>query len=487
MQPTNSAVTANDGTVAARDGGSQVSRVSRKALVYCCTACALSDLNFSMLVPFFPDAAAARGCNSTITGVLFAVHQIVALVTSGVAPSVVRRAGGARVLTLSIGLQAGVTAAFAFTSGLYETQSFVLVCAALRACQGFAAGLSEVAGTGLLMRSVPDHMVGHALGWSEAARGAGIMVGPLLGGVLYELVGYSLPFVCSAAALGALALAMALSPVHVGKAAASSAGSSMVSLLGLPVVGATFFVCFGVMAAVAFLDPTIQPFMAKAPYLLSETQVGLVYAASLLCYTLLSLFAGPISQRLGSLTTLVLGLLVMGVSYVVMAPLSRFSFPLAPLPFLAQSTRAGAIGLALAALCAMGFGGALAFIPANALMVREAELRGISVDGSSDAIAALSMIAFPGGAAAGPLASGALVDALGFQQASAACGLFLCLLAPFILVVVGVFSRPSRRRRPYAQQPHDRPESCAPPPRVTGTMGESLLDPAATPSSDSAA
>ena len=53
--------------------------------------CAISDLSFSMLVPFFPEAAERHGCTPTVTGMLFGLHQAVALLVTPVAPFLCQR------------------------------------------------------------------------------------------------------------------------------------------------------------------------------------------------------------------------------------------------------------------------------------------------------------------------------------------------------------------------------------------------------------
>ena len=437
------AATADAADATDGDGdGDQTSpkRVDRRAVVICCAACALSDLNFSMLIPFFPVVAAEHGCSTVVTGILFGLHNVAALLITPLAPRMCHRFGASRVLLLGISIQACATLGLAATDSAQTLFVFVAACAALRCMQGFAAGLSEVSAVGLLMRSVPAEKVNHVLGWSEAARGVGIMVGPLLGGGLHQTFGYSAPFYSSSAALGALAAAMVAAPLSTP---ATPTGSSMRSLMCMPAVSACLLVCFSIMGSIAFLDPLLQPFLSHAPYDLTETQVGLVSSASLLCYAVVSGFAGPIASRLGNLPTLCAGLFLAGASYLALAPGPAFEWPLNLLPFLAQRTRSGALSLFVVANCAFGAAGGLAFIPANALMLDEAAARGVGIDDASDAISALAMVAFTSGAAFGPIVSGALVGALGFERSCSACALFLAAHAPLLAAVVTC----ARRRR----------------------------------------
>ena len=189
-----------------RDAPSAERKVKVMPVVIACAVCAISDLNFSMLVPFFPEAAERHGCTPTVTGMLFGLHQVVALLVTPVAPFLCQRFGGAGVLRAACFLQAATAFSFAFTDLATTTTSFVVACASLRAVQGLAAGLSEVAAVGLLMRSVPSELVGDAIGWSEAARGVGIMIGPLIGGGLDEAIGYEAPFFCGEHARAACTL-----------------------------------------------------------------------------------------------------------------------------------------------------------------------------------------------------------------------------------------------------------------------------------------
>jgi len=253
--------------------------------------------------------------------------------------------------------------------------------------------------------------------------------------------------------------------------------ASQLSLLTLPVIGASLFVCFGGMFAIAFQDPTIAPFLAAPPYNLTETEVGLVYSSSLLTYAFLSVFAGPIANALGDLPALSLGLLLSAAGLIILAPLQTFEFPLSLVPFLAQHTRTGSVAQAIAAMCLLGVGGAFCFIPANALMVAEAKAHGLGVESSSDAIAALSMIAFTAGAVTGPAVSGPLLDTLGFRRSYALVGLILALLVLPLVIIVGGAHRWRRWRARTATR--------ATTPAITAdaipaaSMGERLLGHAA--------
>ena len=47
-------------------------RIQRGAVAFACVALAATDLNFSLLAPFFPNEASAHGQSAFVIGVIFA-------------------------------------------------------------------------------------------------------------------------------------------------------------------------------------------------------------------------------------------------------------------------------------------------------------------------------------------------------------------------------------------------------------------------------
>ena len=75
------------------------------------------------------------------------------------------------------------------------------------------------------------------------------------------------------------------------------------------------------------------------------------------------------------------------------------------------------------------------------------------VDQSSDAIAALSMVAFTAGAASGPLAAGGMVEAcgngaIGFQRGVVVCGYMVLVVAVLLLLTSVIVEQRRRGRAP---------------------------------------
>lgn len=256
----------------------------------------------------------------------------------------------------------------------------------------------------------------------EALRGVGSLLGPLLGGFLYDTGGFALPFQVAggtAALIGVGGFAL-LPRSSAGEAPGRSA--SIARLLHIPAVFAGSAVMVSVaMIAISFLDPTLQPHLAQPPYRLQPTSVGALFTLSMVGYILASLASGPLARRVGDVKQLCAGVWCLALAYLLLGP-----SPL--LPALRPS-----FPLAATAMLLIGAGGAIAYTPTNNLSLRACEARGIAVNEASAALTAIVNMSFTVGCLIGPSLGGSLVQTAGFGGASTALGLMLAAL-PFALL-----------------------------------------------------
>jgi MFS family permease len=169
--------------------------------------CLLTFLHFvaaQMRTPVLPLYAAAHGATATGVGVIIGTHMAVAAVGSiplGRASDI----WGRRPLLLA-GMAIGIVTSLCLP--LVERQL------ALAAIFGLA-GLGIAAFTPSVLSLVGDAAApgtaGRAYGWYATAHYGGIAIGPVLGGLAAESMGYRLTFVASAAGI-AVALAVAMAP-----------------------------------------------------------------------------------------------------------------------------------------------------------------------------------------------------------------------------------------------------------------------------------
>jgi predicted MFS family arabinose efflux permease len=303
-----------------------------------------------------------------------------------------------------IGL-AVATVLFAFAT------SYPMLLAA-RLMQGVAAASTWTAGLALLADLYPSQARGKAMGVALSGMTAGLLLGPPLGGLLYERGGYQFPFlvVAALAMLDGLArwLLLADPPPQAGQPA------SLLDLLrdrGVVVAAGAVVVGAGTWA---LLEPTL-PLYLEREFALSPAGIGLLFGAATLAYGLATPPIGALSDRWGHRPTMALGVVLLALS-----------LPLVSLPGALLAVVGGVLILSVA------YG--MVLTPALPALADAVDRRG---GGGYAAVYAIFNAAYAGGMMAGPIVGGLLADAVGFSLALPLAALAVLAYLPALRLGTG--------------------------------------------------
>ncbi len=168
-----------------------------------------SAIGFSMVFPFLPlyiESLDSRLALSTeaLAGLVIAVQSVTMMIAAPIWGVVADRFGRKKMILRAM-VGGGV---FMILMGFVQSAEQLIL---LRALQGMVTGTVS-ANNALVAASTPRERVGFAMGALQLGLWSGVAVGPLLGGVLADLFGYSVPFVATAILLliGALVISIGL-------------------------------------------------------------------------------------------------------------------------------------------------------------------------------------------------------------------------------------------------------------------------------------
>jgi len=391
-----------------------------RSILLVAVATSFSDMSESLLGPYYPSYAQEKGVSIAVIGAMFSLEAVVALLITPLAPIVMERAGSpVNVLRAGLFCQAALELVWSFTNRVPGTSGFVASCAAVRAVQGLVLGLTETAAASVAMRSASQELVGDAVGYVEASRGIGAMIGPVVGGLLFQVGGYSAPSLFSAAMLFAVGM-WTLCPVPLLDAGATPSVGIVRKreLLRVPTIAVLVVFMVGAMLSFSFLEPTLQPHLETQPYNLQSSTIGLLFAVVALTYACATLVAAPLARRVGAHVCVVGGMVGLGLVFLLIGP-----SPL--LPFVPKTVWMFAVVMFLC-----GVAVALVSVPSEVLLTRAAAgIRGgqiqVPTQDFADNISAISTFAISLGAILGPLVAGALVQVMSFEWATTIFGLVL--------------------------------------------------------------
>lgn len=278
-----------------------------------------------------------------------------------------------------------------------------------RALQGIGSSCSSVSGMGMLAeRYQDDKERGNAMGIALGGLALGVLIGPPFGGVMYEFVGKSAPFlVLSALALGdgLLQLLMLQPSVVYTEAEPPSLKSLITDPYIVLAAGAITFANMGI----AMLEPSLPIWMMDTMGA-SRWKQGATFLPASISYLIGTNLFGPLGHKMGRWLASLIGLVVIGICLMCI-PLARsidhLIVPNAGLGF--------AIGMVDSSM-----------MPELGYLV---DIRHTAVYGS---VYAIGDVAFCLGFAIGPALSGTLVNSIGFEWMLFGIALLNFIYAPLM-------------------------------------------------------
>jgi multidrug resistance protein len=291
----------------------RASRTTAAALV---TTAAFTDiLAYSIAVPVLPDLSRRLGASPTMIGFLFAAFGVTVLLTSVPMGAVSDRIGRRGPLVAGAVVLAASTVLFAFAASLPWLFAARLV-------QGAADAVTWVVGFALIADLYQAEERGRVMGLVMSGTTVGFMIGPSLGGWLYESAGPQVPYLVVAAlsAVCAAGFAWMQAPPH----AADTEPVRLLALLRVrevAVCAATVVLGGGTLAMV---EPTLSLFLGDEIGL-GPARIGLVIGCGAVVSATLHPAFGRIADRIGGRRLMIAGLAGIAAMLPVLSLISSFT------------------------------------------------------------------------------------------------------------------------------------------------------------------
>ncbi|NXJ77746.1 S18B1 protein, partial [Trogon melanurus] len=390
--------------------GEESRRLTREQLF---TMAAAATINFSSMIcysilgPFFPSEAEKKGVGNTVVGLIFGCFALVNFLAALVLGNYLTHIGAKFMLVAGMFVSGCVTILFGMLDKVPSRPLFIVLCFLVRAMDavGFAAAMT--ASFSILAKAFPNN-IATVLGSLEIFTGLGLVLGPPLGGFLYQSFGYEIPFIT----LGCIVLVLVPLNMYMLPNYDSIPGKdSFWKLILLPKVFLLCFIIFSLSACLGFLDPTMSLFVIKK-FKLPTGYVGLVFLGLALSYSLSSPLLGLLSDKLPYVRKWLL------VSGGLMTALCFFM--LGPAPVLHIESQ---LWMFVLVLVLIGFSLGMSAIPVFPEILQCAYENGFE-EGLSllGLVSGLFNAVWSLGAFVGPVLGGFLNEKLGFEWASAIQG-----------------------------------------------------------------
>uniref|UniRef100_A0A667GS71 Solute carrier family 18 member B1 n=1 Tax=Lynx canadensis TaxID=61383 RepID=A0A667GS71_LYNCA len=301
-----------------RETSRQLSREQLFVLISAASINLGSMMCYSILGPFFPKEAEKKGASNTVTGMIFGCYALFDLLASLVFGKYLVHIGAKFMFVAGMFVSGGVTVLFGVLDQVPEGPVFTTMCFLVRIADAVSFAAAITASFSILAKAFPNS-VATVLGSLEIFSGLGLVLGPPLGGFLYQSFGYEVPFIF----LGCIVLLMVPLNMYILPNYDSDPGEhSFWKLITLPKIALIAFVINSLSSCFGFLDPTLSLFVLEK-FNLPAGYVGLVFLGLALSYAISSPLFGLLSDKIPHLRKwfLVLGNIITAGCYMLLGPI----------------------------------------------------------------------------------------------------------------------------------------------------------------------
>lgn len=370
----------------------------------------VSAVGFSSIFPFLTLYVEDLGSSTNLgteflAGLVFSVQAFTMMLTAPFWGALADRRGR-KVMVERATLGGGV---IVFLMAFARSAEDLVI---LRAVQGAVTGVFS-AMTALVAASVPRERMGYSLGTLQVGLWGGVSVGPFIGGISADLMGFRAAFIFTAALLWVAGILVwwgveeQFTPqARRGDATAPGFFAAWQHVLSMPGVPPTYSARFlsrlGRTMVMPFMPLLVADLMSEGANI--ATLTGVITAISAAGGTISAIYLGRLGDRVGHRQVLIVTALAAGLLY----------FPQSMTSSVWQL-------LILFSLAGAAAGGIMPSISAL--------LAGYTEPGEEGAVFGLESAIMAAARTISPLVAAALVSVLGVRSVFAAAGIILLLLA----------------------------------------------------------
>ncbi|XP_059374501.1 MFS-type transporter SLC18B1-like [Carassius carassius] len=398
-------------------------KMSRQQIL---TLIAMASINFSSMIcysilgPFFPNEAKKKGVSQAMIGLIFGIYALCTLVGSLLLGKYIVQIGAKFMIVAGLFVSSGSTVLFGFLDRVSDGTVFIVICFITRCINAIGFSAAVTSSFAVLAKVFPDN-IATVLGFMEIFTGLGLILGPPLGGWLYQSFGYEIPFVFTGCLLFVtVPLNWWILPSFD---AVPSSQNSFLRLCTRIKILLICFVVFTLSSGLGFLDATLSIF-AIEKLNLSAGSVGLLMIGLSLPYGAASPVFGVISDKYPSIRKwmMVIGGMATAVSFCFLGPLPVFHIR-------------SQLWLTVLMLIVVGFSLCMTCIPTFAEMIACAHENGFEEGLSTlGLVSGLFSAVWSAGMFFGPTFGGYITQALDFEWSAGVQGA-LTFLAALLQVI----------------------------------------------------
>ena len=175
------------------DEDSTVSDKQCHVITTLCFVNLVANTAYSSIAPFFPNEAKSKGLDPVYVGFIFAGYSLSMFLFAPLYGSLLTRYGRKNVLILGCLCEGTAIFCFGLIAIIQNPNTYGWMAFLCRAMEGFGNGCLNSSSSSIIAYSYESQM-SKLLGLTQTFTGLGMLTGPLVGSLLFQIGGFQLPF-----------------------------------------------------------------------------------------------------------------------------------------------------------------------------------------------------------------------------------------------------------------------------------------------------
>ncbi|GFY41822.1 MFS-type transporter SLC18B1 [Trichonephila inaurata madagascariensis] len=357
---------------------------------------------YSLMAPIYPAEAEKKEASATAYGLVFGVYQLVMFVSAPIYGKLIIVLKPGFLMKTGMLVSGICVILFSFLEYAPPGLPFIALSIVIRGVDALGASAFLTASYTTLGCELPD-VIGRAMSIVETTFSVGLAVGPVIGGILYEAGGFSLPFlVVGALLLTGTVVNMFLFTDTDDVPPKSISVRQLLANIDFLIDLLAISVCF---AMLGFNEATLEPHIRQ--FQLTPTTIGAIFLISGVLDAVSAPVWGIVAEKVPNAQILIfIGGICFIVCFLVVGPVPFFTFPTS-------------VTMVLVSQVLLGLGMAGQIVSSLTHGMKLTVERGFPDDvGTYGLISGLLFSAACFGAFFGPTIGGILIDHIGYRYAT---------------------------------------------------------------------
>ncbi|CAI2369276.1 unnamed protein product [Moneuplotes crassus] len=309
--------------------------MNKKAFATLIASNIMVSTTYMIFVPFIPIEFANFEISAPTLGYIYATYSLVSMVFSFCVIALMRWFGRKRVLLYGITMFIMCMITFAICGNLKSKTTLICFLFGIRILQGVAACMVSTSTYAIITVSFASQKMTY-LGYGESAKGAGSAFGPVLGSILYTLVGFQGTFLIMAGMFICMLFLLfwfipnsidandseenegQILVAHDQESITPSPEFSYIKLFIQPLFFLTSICAFWCFFNCCYYETVLTVRLAE--FNLSKFGIGFIFSIHPVAYVIMSIFSSFFIENYDPKRLIVFGMFFCGSSLFLMGP-----------------------------------------------------------------------------------------------------------------------------------------------------------------------